>query len=246
MGVPDPVVPMALSESMRSTESLSVKEVIQFMVGLDVDFFPAKGDHADFILTYLMPPLTSVCGDEEAGAPATRARCRGASRAGRRADWPELPTTLTCWRYIEEAYQILIEPAAAGHELVGIRGPTLIPPMPMEPVGATAPAPVVPPPVAGRREEQISGRGRARARGTRDESGPSEPIPSDDDVEKSDSEEAASQHSESSERGDDDAGSKSGDGSSSDSSPDSNSDADGDNALESSPPRKMTKRASRG
>ncbi|GMP24170.1 hypothetical protein CsSME_00001532 [Camellia sinensis var. sinensis] len=32
-----------------------------------------------------------------------------------RTGWPELPTALTCWRYTGEAYQISIEPAAAGH-----------------------------------------------------------------------------------------------------------------------------------
>ncbi|GMP69074.1 hypothetical protein CsSME_00028470 [Camellia sinensis var. sinensis] len=107
MGVPDLVIPMAPPESLRSTESLSIEEVIQLMVGLDFDFFRAEGDYTDFILTHLIPALTGVRGDEEAGAPAakvrrkvtraSRDRGRRASRAGQRADWPELPTTLTCW-----------------------------------------------------------------------------------------------------------------------------------------------------
>ncbi|GMP69062.1 hypothetical protein CsSME_00028458 [Camellia sinensis var. sinensis] len=268
MGVPDLVISMAPPESMRSTKSLSVEEVIQFMVGLDVDFFRAEGDYTDFILTHLMPPLTGVPGDEEAGAPAARARrkvtrasraCgRRASRAGRRADWLELPTMLTCWRHTRKAYQIPIELAVAGHELVGVQGSTSIPPMPMVPAGAAALAPAISPPAAGRRDTKIPTCGRGRARGTRDRSGPSEPILSDDDTEMSDSKEAASQHSESSESADDDTGSGSesggdaetssevegGDGSGSDSGLDSDSGANGDSAPES-PSRKRTKRTSR-
>ncbi|GMP69061.1 hypothetical protein CsSME_00028457 [Camellia sinensis var. sinensis] len=259
MGVLDLVIPMAPPESMRSTKSLSVEEVIQFMVGLDVDFFRVGDDYTDFILTHLMPPLTGVPGDEEAGAPAARVtHGRRASRVGRRADWLELPTTLTCWRHTRKAYQISIELAAAGHELVGVRGSTSIPPMPTVPAGAAALAPVISPPAAGRRERKIPTCGRRRARGTRDRSGPSEPILSDDDTEMSDSKEAVSQHSESFESGDDDTSSGSesggdaeasskvegGDGSGSDSGPDSDSGANGDKAPES-PSRKRTKRASR-
>ncbi|GMP69064.1 hypothetical protein CsSME_00028460 [Camellia sinensis var. sinensis] len=246
MGVSDLVIPMAPAESMRSTESLSIEEVIQFMVGQDVDFFRAEGDYTDFILTHLMPPLTGVRGDEEAGAPAARVRRKvtRASRAhGRRAS---------------RAYQIPIELAAAGHELVGARGSTSIPPMLIAPAGAVVLAPAISPPTTRRRERKILICGRGRARGTRDRSGPSEPILSDDDAEMSDSKEAASQHSESSESGDDDTGSGSesrgdaeassevegGDGSGSYFGPDSDSGANGDSAPES-PPRKRTKRASR-
>ncbi|XP_028091054.1 RNA polymerase II-associated factor 1 homolog [Camellia sinensis] len=136
-----------------------------------------------------------------------------------------------------------------------------IPPMSMAPAVAAAPALAVPPPAARRRERQAPARCRGRARGTRDESDPSESILSDDDVETSDSEEAASQHSKSSEsgndvgsgsenRGDDaeeGSGAESEDDASSSSGSESASDngADGDSAPESSPPGKRTKRASR-
>ncbi|XP_028105164.1 hyphally-regulated protein-like [Camellia sinensis] len=137
-----------------------------------------------------------------------------------------------------------------------------ISPMPVAPAVVAAPIPAVPPLAAGRRERQAPVRGQGRAKGARAENGPSEPILSDDVVETSDSEEAASQQLESSESGGDDAGSgsKSGgddveegsgaesrDSSGSDSGleGDSDSGADGDSAPESSPPRKRTKRASR-
>lgn len=81
-----------------------------------------------------------------------------------------------------------------------------IPPVPMAPAAVTVLAPTAPPLAAGRREGQAPARDRGRARGTRVESCPSEPILSDDDAETSDSEEASSQHSDSSESRSDDAG----------------------------------------
>ncbi|CAL5335642.1 unnamed protein product [Camellia sinensis] len=81
-----------------------------------------------------MPFLTGVRGDEKPRAPAAGERGRGAgvariygrrsSGARQRARWLELPTTLTYWRYSGKACQIPIEPAPAGHELVGVQGPT--------------------------------------------------------------------------------------------------------------------------
>ncbi|XP_028061250.1 uncharacterized protein LOC114264755 [Camellia sinensis] len=111
-----------------------------------------------------------------------------------------------------------------------------------------------------KRERQAPVRSRGRARGTRAESGPSEPILSDNDAETSEAREAGSQHFESSESGDNDAGSgsesgdadaeegskaESGDGSGLDSDLDSDSYADRDSAAEFAPPRKRTKKASR-
>lgn len=49
MGLSDPIVLMALLESTRSADSLSVDVVIQFMVGLDADYFMAEGDCVTFI-----------------------------------------------------------------------------------------------------------------------------------------------------------------------------------------------------
>jgi len=122
-----------------------------------------------------------------------------------------------------------------------------------------APAPAMSPSIVGRGERQALIRSRGRARGTRDESGPSEPILSDDDAETSGSKEAVSPQSKSFESGDDgDFGSESGDadaevgseresedGTGSDSSSDSDSGANEDSAPKSLPSRKKTKRASR-
>ncbi|GMP94382.1 hypothetical protein CsSME_00043854 [Camellia sinensis var. sinensis] len=105
-----------------------------------------------------------------------------------------------------------------------------------------------------------SSRGRGRDRGTWGQSSSPEPILSDDNTETSDSEEAVSQHSKSSESGDDagsscecggddtevGSGVESGDnvGSGSGSKTDLDSGTDEDSALESSLPRKRTKRTS--
>ena len=61
---------------MRTADSLSAEAIIQYMVGLDADYFRAKGDYATFIQTHLMPPLTSARIDEEARAPTVRERPR--------------------------------------------------------------------------------------------------------------------------------------------------------------------------
>lgn len=49
---------------MRETHRLSVDQVIQFMVGLETEYFRAEGDYATFIQTHLMPPLTGIRGGE--------------------------------------------------------------------------------------------------------------------------------------------------------------------------------------
>ncbi|XP_028082755.1 uncharacterized protein LOC114284085 [Camellia sinensis] len=60
-----------------------------------------------------------------AGAPrATQARDKSGSRRGWRAEWQELPTTMTCRAQGGEPYQIPIAPPPADHELVGVRGLT--------------------------------------------------------------------------------------------------------------------------
>ncbi|GMP66529.1 hypothetical protein CsSME_00026852 [Camellia sinensis var. sinensis] len=122
----DSIIPMSPPESMRSADSLSVDTVTQFMVGLDADYFRAKGDYTTFIQTHLMPPLTGVRGSEGAKAPiarevrrATRARARGAPPTGQGTGWLEFPTAFTCWQHTAVAYQVPIEPAATSHELVG-------------------------------------------------------------------------------------------------------------------------------
>ncbi|GMP99157.1 hypothetical protein CsSME_00046744 [Camellia sinensis var. sinensis] len=131
-----------------------------FKGGLEADYFRGEGDYSTFIRTHLMPPLTGIRRGGEARASTARERARvpratratrthggGATQAGQRTGWPELPTTLTSLA-----------------------------------------------------------RSRGRARGTRDESGSSEPILSDDDAETSGSEEVVSPQSESPEIGGDDIG----------------------------------------
>ena len=103
LGLPAPFVPMPPPSSMREAHVLSTNQVIQFIVGLEIDYFHAEGDYATFIQTHLMPPLTGVRGGEGARAPATRGR-GGATRSRRRRGpegrqetaWPVLPATMTC------------------------------------------------------------------------------------------------------------------------------------------------------
>ncbi|GMP26358.1 hypothetical protein CsSME_00002828 [Camellia sinensis var. sinensis] len=201
-----------------------------------------------------------------ANAPSTskvrapRGRARGVPPIRQSFGWPELPTELTGWQYTGEAYQIPIEPLVASHRYVRALDSPPVPPLPT--ASAAAIAGPSTPPLAARRERQVPARSRGRARSAQAESGPLEPILSDDDNETSETEEAVGQHTESSESGDDDtgSGSVSGDadaeegseaegdndsGSGSDSASGSDSSADGDSSTESSPSRKRTKRASR-
>ncbi|XP_028104629.1 uncharacterized protein LOC114303674 [Camellia sinensis] len=89
-----------------------------------------------------MPPLTGVRGGEGVRAPTVREKGKAAraTRSGRRRDsrerqragWPELATSMTYRRRSGETCQIPIEPAPAGHALVGVRGPI---PAPIEYTG---------------------------------------------------------------------------------------------------------------
>lgn len=126
VGLADLIIPMVPPESMRSPDSLSIDDITQFMWGLDADCFRVEGDYAAFIQTHLMPPLTDARGGEEA-LRLTRATRARASWARQRTGWPKLPTTLTCWRHTGDAYQVVIELAATGYELVGVQGPTQAP-----------------------------------------------------------------------------------------------------------------------
>ncbi|KAL7228205.1 hypothetical protein ACSBR2_007005 [Camellia fascicularis] len=49
VGLPAPVVPMPPPTSMRTADSLPAEAVIQFMMGLDADYFRAEGDYTTFI-----------------------------------------------------------------------------------------------------------------------------------------------------------------------------------------------------
>lgn len=82
--------------------------------------------------THHMPPLMGVrahagraAGVSTTGRTrATRARTGRAPLAGQVTSWPKLLTELTCWRHTGDPYQVPIKPAAIGHALVGVRGPT--------------------------------------------------------------------------------------------------------------------------
>lgn len=133
---------MPPSTYMRAIEKFTFQEMIDFTRGWDVDFFWVEDYYTAFIQTYLMSPLTSTRGDERARASAARGRDRGAratrihgrrdSQTRQRTGWPELPTTLTCWRHTGQAYQIPIEPALVGHELIEVQDST---PAPIEYTG---------------------------------------------------------------------------------------------------------------
>lgn len=55
--------------SMRIADSLPAEAIIQFIVGLDADYFRAEGDYATFIQTRLMLPLIGVREGDAASAP---------------------------------------------------------------------------------------------------------------------------------------------------------------------------------
>ncbi|GMP84207.1 hypothetical protein CsSME_00037823 [Camellia sinensis var. sinensis] len=255
VGLLDLIVSMSLPESMRIADNLSVDEVTQFMVGLDVDYFRVEGDYTTFIQTYLMPPLIGARGDKggeaRMAARATGARARGAPREGQRTHWPELPTALTCWQHTGAAYQVPIEPAAADHEHVEIcLLQTFIIQMHLRAsIEYTGSALELIASLMGMVQRRETLLGLYDPSYTECTGGSS-------------SSSTKSQHSESSESGDDGAGSgfesegddveagsraKSGDDASSGfgSETDSSCGVDKDSALESSPPRKRTKRASR-
>ncbi|GMP24638.1 hypothetical protein CsSME_00001835 [Camellia sinensis var. sinensis] len=60
---------MSPQASMRIADCLPAEAIIQFIVGLDADYFGAEGDYATFIQTHIMPPLTGVRAGDAAGAP---------------------------------------------------------------------------------------------------------------------------------------------------------------------------------
>ncbi|GMP87938.1 hypothetical protein CsSME_00040110 [Camellia sinensis var. sinensis] len=188
--------------------------------------------------TYLMPPLIGARGDERARAPIAGERGRGAratrTHGKREPGALELVASLT--EMVQRSMNLL--------SLYWISIPGTLDVS----AGAVA-GPSAPPPVAGRGRWEALARSRGRARGTRDESGPSKPILDDDDGETSEDEEAASPQSESSEDGESDVGldSEGGDNAEADSAASldtgaSDSGADGDSS--ESMPRKRTKRAS--
>ncbi|GMP24169.1 hypothetical protein CsSME_00001532 [Camellia sinensis var. sinensis] len=160
LGLSQPIVPMGPPPSMRATEQLTSQEMIQFTRGLDANYYLGEGDYATFIETHLMPPLTDIHGGEGIRVPAMRERV-GVPKATRAR---ELPTALTCWRYIEDLLELL-----ASFEGMILRREALLSfhgiqvPLLSTASAAAAPGPSVPPPTAGR-ERQAPARSRDRAR----------------------------------------------------------------------------------
>ena len=60
MGLPESAVPMTPLASVRTTESLSFQEMIQFTGGLDADYFLGKGDYLIFIQKHLAQAAQQV------------------------------------------------------------------------------------------------------------------------------------------------------------------------------------------
>lgn len=125
LGLRAPFVPAPSPASMRTADSLPVEAIVQYMAGLDVDFFRGVGDYTTFIQTHLMPPLTGVCAGYAAGAAlagetahAAKADIGGAPPTVHVAGWPAIPTTIPCWWPNGMVYQILIEPPEVEHGYV--------------------------------------------------------------------------------------------------------------------------------
>ncbi|GMP36168.1 hypothetical protein CsSME_00008376 [Camellia sinensis var. sinensis] len=77
--------PLRGPDLSRLVFELFTDQVIQFMVGLNTDYFRMEGDYATFVQKHLMPPLSGVQGGEGARAPAERGKGR-ATRSRRRRD----------------------------------------------------------------------------------------------------------------------------------------------------------------
>ncbi|XP_028097964.1 uncharacterized protein LOC114297674 [Camellia sinensis] len=139
MGVPEQSVPSAPPDDMRSAERLTSEEVDVAMLGTDAALHTKEGEYVTYRHTYLMPPLMGVrTPTRRAAGASSSARARATdvpssnradtSRSGARqippipptyqhAEWPDLPTELTGWRY-KSPYPIPIEPPMPDHRYV--------------------------------------------------------------------------------------------------------------------------------
>ncbi|XP_028052376.1 uncharacterized protein LOC114256875 [Camellia sinensis] len=136
MGNPTQEIPSAPPLDMRSTESLTPREVNDLMLGVDADLFLEEGEYAIYRHTYLMPPLIGVRTPTRKAAdmpssnraratdiPSTsrasksRGRARGMPSTCQYAGWPVLPTELMGWQY-GSSYPIPLEPPLPDHRYV--------------------------------------------------------------------------------------------------------------------------------
>ncbi|XP_028060208.1 uncharacterized protein LOC114263818 [Camellia sinensis] len=227
------------------------------MVGLDTDSFRVEGDYTTFIQTHLIPHLTGAHGGERARALAAREMHRETKVTRAHMFIPNIghPNAFASIHRVHREHSRADSHLDAHGTEEGDAARSLRHPDSTytDGSGSDSSASTGSTPSSSREE-------RERDRGTRGRTSPPEPILSDDNAETSDSGEAVSRHSKSSESRDDGAsssfesgdvaeegsGAESGDDadSSSGSETDSNSDVDGDSAPKSSPPRKRMKRAS--
>ncbi|KAI7979696.1 Protein MAIN-LIKE 2, partial [Camellia lanceoleosa] len=105
MGNPAQEIPSAPPLDMRSTESLTPREVDDLMLGVDVVLFLEKGEYATYRHTNLIKADTSRGGAREMPSTCQYAR------------WPDLLTDLTGWQY-GTSYSIPLEPPLPDHRYV--------------------------------------------------------------------------------------------------------------------------------
>ncbi|KAL7181420.1 hypothetical protein ACSBR1_040329 [Camellia fascicularis] len=119
LGLPTPVVLMPPSAFIRIVDSLSTEAIIQYMVGLDADYFRGEGNYTTFIRTLLMPPLTGVhAGDAVGALQEAKAGIGGAPSNAQATGCPAIPTTILCCWPSGTIYQLPIEPLETGHGYV--------------------------------------------------------------------------------------------------------------------------------
>ncbi|KAL7162058.1 hypothetical protein ACSBR2_042520 [Camellia fascicularis] len=208
---------------MRIADSLLVEAIIQYMVGLDTDYFQGDGDYTTFIRTHLMPPLIRVHAGDTTDAPVAGGRLAGDSYCAHMlaADWDSLSNFDRATKGRAEicqsprgtlgAHGVHRGPSPAGHfsdstcteghsDSCSTGGTSSSD----SKEGRQAPAHV--------RNER---RGRGRGKGVwgqsqiKKTSSSSEPILSGDDAKTNDTKEAVSRPSKLTESGDDDSGSQS-------------------------------------
>ncbi|KAL7234326.1 hypothetical protein ACSBR1_017845 [Camellia fascicularis] len=132
-----PAVPPA---TMRTTDRLSIQEVITDMQGTDALLHLMEGDYATYRRIYLMPPLTRVrtpplrstdassssrarATDIPSSSRASAPRGRGSSippippSLYHHPGWPDMPTELTSWQF-GTPYPVSLEPPLPDHRYV--------------------------------------------------------------------------------------------------------------------------------
>ncbi|GMP65583.1 hypothetical protein CsSME_00026314 [Camellia sinensis var. sinensis] len=104
MGNPTQEISSTPPLDMRSTESLTLREVDDVMLGVDAVLFLEEGEYATYRHTYLM-------------AGTSRGGARGIPPTCQYVGWPDLPTELTGWQY-GTSYPIPLEPPLLDHRYI--------------------------------------------------------------------------------------------------------------------------------